>query len=310
MESIKLLEEINIRDESKEELLPGMALDFPYLATRADLNRYMALGAPWHWHKAVELFYVESGCVEYTTPHGKRTFPAGSGGFVNANVLHMTCVTDGNLPNVQLLHLFDPVFLAGGHGSRIEEKYILPLTSAPDLEILSFSAEDPGQKEILEDILRAFQLSPEEWGYEWRLREALMSIWQKILKQAGPLLGEGPRSEGEDRLVKALMVYIHEHYQNPISIDQLAAYGHISKRSCFRLFQTNLRMTPVEYIREYRLKKACELLADTDTPITQIAYGCGFGSGSYFGKIFRLRFRCTPWEYRRDWHERYKNQRK
>ena len=119
MQSIKLLEEINIRDESKEELLPGMAVDFPYLATRADLNRYMALGAPWHWHKAVELFYVESGCVEYTTPHGKRAFPAGSGGFVNANVLHMTCVTDGNLPNVQLLHLFDPVFLAGGHGSRI-----------------------------------------------------------------------------------------------------------------------------------------------------------------------------------------------
>ena len=44
----------------------------------------------------MELFYVESGVVEYYIPKGKAVFPAGSGGLVNSNVLHMTKSKDMN----------------------------------------------------------------------------------------------------------------------------------------------------------------------------------------------------------------------
>ena len=300
---MKLLKTIDIQSENKEEILPDFSGEFPYLASRAELDRYLTLGAPWHWHRTVELFYVESGCLEYTTPHGKWVFPAGSGGFVNANVLHTSSVTPGQQPNVQLLHQFDPAFLAGNPGSRMETKYIRPLISAPSLEMIAFSPEIETQKAILTEIRQAFAISDQDWGYEFKLREALAGIWLKLFELARPVMEEKRVGGMSDELVKALMVYVYENYQHPISVDQLAASVHISKRVCFRIFRDNLHMTPVEYIREYRLQKACQLLANTDTPITQIAYHCGLGSSSYFGKTFRERFGCTPAQYRKEWHD-------
>ena len=95
------------------------------------------------------------------------------------------------------------------------------------------------------------------------------------------------------------MAYVHEHYPESISVRQLAQAGNISKRTCFRLFQENLHMSPLEYIRSYRLQKTCYLLTHTELPITQIAYTCGLGSSSYFSKTFRDAFGCTPMEYRK-----------
>lgn len=297
------LNTIDIQSKNKEEILPEFSEDFPYLASRAELDRYLPLGVPWHWHRTLELFIVESGCVEYTTPQGKWIFPAGSGGLVNANVLHSTSVRPADGPNIQLLHLFDPAFLSGGHGSRMERKYILPVTAASSLEVLPLFPEERLQREILEEIRLAFAISEEDWGYEFRLRDALSKIWLKLFALARPILEQARHTGKSDDLMKALMVYIHENYPQPLSVDQLAASVNISKRVCFRLFQDNLRMTPLAYIRNYRLQKACQLLTETNLPITQIAYSCGLGSSSYFGKTFREQFGCTPGQYRQHWHD-------
>ena len=87
---MKNIHSIEFYTGSKEELLPGFEKDFPYIASRAELDKYIGHYVPWHWHKTVELFYMESGSIEYDTPGGKLLFPAGSGGIVNSNVLHMT----------------------------------------------------------------------------------------------------------------------------------------------------------------------------------------------------------------------------
>ena len=110
-----------------------------------------------------------------------------------------------------------------------------------------------------------------------------------------------------DEKMKAMMLFIHAHYHESISVEDIAKEAHISKRACFRLFQEHLHMTPVEYMTSYRLRKACQRLADTNEPITQIAYNCGLGSSSYFGKMFRERYGCTPAAYRKEWHDCDKN---
>ena len=274
---MRLVRSIEINGCSREEQLPGFSPEFPCIVSRVELN-YLYSGAPWHWHRAVELFYVESGCLEYTTPNGKWLFPAGSGGLVNANVLHTSCIRSGDGSHVQLLHLFDPVFLAGGHGSRMETKYILPLISARALEMIALYPEDSVQETILKEIRRSFEISDGEWGYEFQLRESLAHIWLKLFELARPVMKAKQEISKSDQLMKLLMVYIHENYQHPITVDQLADHAHISKRVCFRVFQDNLHMTPVEYIRKYRLQKACQMLAHSDAPITEIAYSCGLGS--------------------------------
>lgn len=81
---------IDLIYENRKELFPESFEKFLHLALRAELNRYRESGVPWHWHGAVEIFYMESGELEYTTPGGQMRFPASSGGFVNSGVLHMT----------------------------------------------------------------------------------------------------------------------------------------------------------------------------------------------------------------------------
>ncbi len=297
------IQAVIFRAGSKEELLPHFSPEFPYIATQAELDRYVGHYVPWHWHKAVELFYMESGVLEYYTPNGKLLFSAGSGGLVNCNVLHMTKVAVETAPNVQLLHIFDPSLLAGEQSSRIAQTYIAPIITASQIELLPLFPENPLQAEILQLILDAFHITS-GFGYELRLRSALSEIWLRLFEQARPLLDDRKaHNRGQDK-IKQMMVYIHEHYPERITIPALAASAFLSERECYREFHKCLHMTPTEYIKSYRLQMACQMLAQGKEPITAIGRACGLGSSSYFGQTFRDRIGCTPSEYRRKWQDR------
>lgn len=289
---------------TKEERLPGFTADFPYIASvkKAPGKKIFDL-SPWHWHKSVELFTIEEGALEYNTPGGKLLFPAGSGGLVNSNIIHMTVMREG--PCVQRLHIFDPAFLAGEQGRRVERAYITPLTAAAHVEIVGFFPErGPDQAETVRMIKEGFRLKPGEFGYELRLRALLSEIWLRVLEQARPALESGGPGRGDNEKIKLMMIYIREHFAQRITIAQLAAAGYLSGRGCYRVFQEYLHTTPVEYMRGYRLRAACQMLANTGEPITEVAQACGLGSSSYFGKLFRAYAHCTPSEYRTKWQDR------
>ena len=301
---MKNIQSIELFKNSNEEILPGFSEDFPYIASRALLDRYIEPFTPWHWHRTVELFYMESGILEYTTPNGKWLFTAGSGGFVNSNVLHTSKVVSSGEETIQLLHLFEPELIAGEQSCRLYEKYVHPVTSASGIEIIALSAEDGQQANILRKIRCAFDTDEKVWGYEFELRQKLSEIWLDLFELVRPSMVHNTDANISDEKLKAMMLYIHQHYPEKITIDQLATQLHISKRVCFRLFREKLHMSPVEYITNYRLRKACQKLVETNDPITQVAYSCGLGSSSYFGKLFRGRFGCSPLEYRSNWHNR------
>ncbi len=294
---------IEFHTGSKEELLPDFAGDFPYIASDVDLNNYIGRFVPWHWHRAVELFYMESGSIEYSTPGGKMLFPAGSGGLVNSNVLHMTRAASKAEHNRSFLHIFDPSLLAGEPGSRIEKKYILPIMTAPQIEIIPVYPGDVKQDTILKLILEAFQISEQDFGYEMELRQILSRIWLMLFELSQPVLEKGGEYNKSNDKIKLMLVYIHEHYSEKISVSELAAAAYLSERECFRVFHDCLHMTPTEYMKSYRLQMACQMLARGQEPVTVISQACGLGSSSYFGKVFREYANCTPLEYRARWQD-------
>ena len=307
---MKNIQGIQFVMESNEELLPNFFIDFPYICSRVEFEKYMEPTVPWHWHRAVELFYIKSGKVEYTTPNGKWTFPAGTGGFVNSNVLHSSRADLIGEGTVQLLHLFDPELLSGGISNLIEERYVRPLTDSSGVEIICLSPENPAQAALLQKICAGFELEEDSWGYEIALRQLLTEVWLGLLDIAGSETEEIHKSKDTDEKMKAMMCYIQEHYAETILVDQLAEEAHISKRACFRLFQEKLHMSPLEYMREYRLRKACMKLVKTEASVTEIAHDCGLGTSSYFGKIFREHYNTSPVRYRKEWHDCDKNRHK
>lgn len=294
---MKNVDKVEFKPGSKEELLPDFDAAFPCIATCTGLRE--GVSAPWHWHKAAELFYMESGSLEYITPSSQHLFPAGTGGFININVPHMTRAYNVTSSDRQLLHLFDPALIAGHPGSRIEQKYVLPLTSSAQAEIIALDPEDPRQAELLELLKGSFTLSEQDPGYELRIRSVLSQIWLGLLETARPQLESKAKTDKASDQIKQMMVYVHEHYAEKISISQLAGAACISERSCFELFRSRLHTSPLEYIQSYRLRMACRMLAQTDEPITAVGSACGLGSSSYFGKVFREQMGCTPLEYRR-----------
>ena len=62
--------------------------------------------------------------------------------------------------------------------------------------------------------------------------------------------------------------------------------------------QTMLGITPNDFIRSIRLKRAAVLLADTDLPIVEVSERVGFSTPRYFSASFKKMFGVTPTEYR------------
>lgn len=295
---VKTVQSVQFRTGTKEELLPDFSAEFPYVATRAELNQYIDGTAPWHWHAAVELFYIESGTLEYFTPRKRFVFPAGTGGFLNANVLHMGRALKTTPPLVSLIHLFDPSLIAGEMGSRIEQRYVLPILRDPDIEVVALSPKTPEHQGLLTKIRDAFRLSEQMVGYELRVREAMSAIWLDLFQLLAPSHSAQASARQPDQAIKQMLTYIYAHYPEKISIDQLAASAYLSKRACFRLFREALNTSPLDAITDYRLQMACRKLLKTNDSISTIGYDCGLGSSSYFGKIFRKAIGCTPLAYR------------
>ena len=295
---MKDIREIKFHAGSKEELLPDFTPEFPYLASRVELDHYHDRTVPWHWHGAAELSYTLNGCIKYYTPGGVSFLPEGSAALVNANVLHMTTAEPGT---VQLLHLFDPAFLAPPE-SRIAARYITPLAASP-AELLLLRPGSPAQDAILETVKAAFRLSPNEFGYELKLRNALGGVWLSLPEQARPLLDAPARGVKSSGKVKQMMVYIHERFGEKLTVGDIAASAFLCQREWFRAFQECLHTTPAEYLKSYRLQQARRLLRENKASITEVGQRCGLGSSSYFGKTFREAMGCTPSEYRQKWQD-------
>lgn len=91
-----------------------------------------------------------------------------------------------------------------------------------------------------------------------------------------------------------IVQYMQDNIEEPLSFDELAELGHISKRQIERLFKRYMGVSPSRYYKSMRLDVGRSLLSETNMPVTEIAMACGFGSASSFSKSFKERFDQNP----------------
>ena len=75
----------------------------------------------------------------------------------------------------------------------------------------------------------------------------------------------------------------------------------VEVRNIKTLFNKCLNTSFSEYLQQYRLTMACELLTQTNISVTEICKKCGIDN-SYFSKVFKERTGFTPLTYRRQYH--------
>lgn len=105
------------------------------------------------------------------------------------------------------------------------------------------------------------------------------------------------QSSLEDKFLHKLEALIAKHYTEPeLDISLLAKELAVSERQLQRKIKVMLGTTPNNFIKEFRLKKAQELLL-SGSQIGRIALDVGFSSQTYFGRCFKESYHCTPKQY-------------
>lgn len=99
--------------------------------------------------------------------------------------------------------------------------------------------------------------------------------------------------------IKAPVEFIRKNYHQDISIEELAKLAFLSISALERRFKKYLSKTPKRFLNEIRLENARRLLIETQQPIIEIAYQCGFSEHSYFSKKFKALFDILPSELRK-----------
>lgn len=93
--------------------------------------------------------------------------------------------------------------------------------------------------------------------------------------------------------------YITLHYKEPLKIEDLAKWCHISETHFRRIFSSYMNMSPLEYINLVRIQTACEYLKKTDSSVSDIAHKCGFSTMSTFNRNFKQVMGVSPCEWRK-----------
>ena len=96
-----------------------------------------------------------------------------------------------------------------------------------------------------------------------------------------------------------VMEYVEANISNEdANVIEMADAAATSKSGLNRKMKSLVGLTPADFLREARIKRACTLLTSTDIPVSDIAYKCGFTDPKYFGKCFKTSIGQRPSDYR------------
>ena len=107
------------------------------------------------------------------------------------------------------------------------------------------------------------------------------------------------RNEQDSLFVKRLDSIVYSRLgEQDLSVDKVAGLLHLGRTIFYKKVRGTTGYTPNEYIRVIRLKKAAELLKESEKNVSEVAYAVGFDNPYYFSKCFKEQFGMPPSQYR------------
>jgi DNA-binding response OmpR family regulator len=104
----------------------------------------------------------------------------------------------------------------------------------------------------------------------------------------------------EDKFILKLFSVLEHHLnESDFKSVNLASQINLSESQLYRKIKALTNKSTAIFIRDYRLEKAKERLADKNLNVSEIAYDCGFGDPSVFSKNFKEKYGMSPGEYRK-----------
>lgn len=288
---------ISLVGENGRELLRHGTSSFPIASYHDDLG---AAEVPWHWHEEWEAAVIAKGKCLVRTERESYVIREGEGFFINSGVLHGCWDVEKSGCRLHSL-VFHPRLVGGSMESVFYQDYVLPLMEIRRAESLHLKPDVSWQASALSAVESAWQACMDEQpGYEWQVRNALSQMtWQLHCALPAAPGTPSPKAIRDGERLKRMLSYIDEHLADELSTARIAASAAISESECLRCFRGVINITPIQYVRQRRVRRAARLLRASLKSVSDIAVECGFQDFSYFTKTFREIEGCTPTEYRR-----------
>lgn len=261
-----------------------------------------------HWHEPIEIIYLEQDSyqidINMTITHLKSPCFC----FINSGELH--AIASDSDQYLEQAVVFSPELLTFAAPDPTQEQFLLPLAEHK-LSFPSFLGPDhPAFSEVQQEFFRirsiffrenrfhSDQFTIENPISQLRLKASLLNIIGTLAEHA-LLTSNEPVRNPRVELLKTVISYIRQNYQQPLSLGELAALAAMNEQYFCRFFKKALGKTPVSYINSFRIQHAATLLCTTELPVTEICLESGFNNLGHFIKEFKKATRFTPLQFRR-----------
>ena len=248
-----------------------------------------------HFHEDIELVTVKTGKMAYSVNGKLVTLNAGDTIFVNSNQIHYSVSLDNSVATY-VIFIVHPSIL--NSSVAIELQALQPILNNPNLSYLRFRNINENTKDIRDIMLTL----PKDRRNPFQITKKLFDIWEVILNQTMHygMINEEVQTDVHTKPFKAMMYYIQQNYKEPITLDDIAESGNISKSLCNKIFHKYVGDSPVNYLLNYRVRKVAEILQTTSLPLSEIASQTGFNGASYMSEMFKKSFNMSPRAYRKN----------
>jgi len=288
MESITVLPD-------QSEILHYENPAFPLFLIRSALSHYSDKRVLCHWHKEMEFFYVEKGRPAYFVNGNIVQLNEGDIIFINSKTLHYGFSPDGE-DSIYVCLVFMPSLLSPN--SFIKSSYLDPLTDEENLPYIVFSKKRSSL--MKNELMTMLSLDEEKKPTSpLLLLSHLYSFWADFLSLRGQEKTLTMPSTGKTLLLKKMLAFLYSHYQEKISVENIASAALIGSSYAIHLFHDYLHSSPIVYLNAFRIEKATDLLKESEMNMSEIASNVGLDSPSYFSELFRRSKGCSPRAYQK-----------
>ncbi len=257
---------------------------------------------PFEWHVPLEIFYVISGRGKYYIEDKVYIFEPGDLFVIGNHELHRSQLINNETFEVLVL-MFEPQLtnilqLEDGHN---------PLSLFYERSE-DFSHQLKFHEDLNAKLKMCFDLMIEEYGRKdgFSLR-VVGSLLQWLLVELNRAYANNRRYTSVEswngirfkEVTNKAMEYINGHYQDDIHLKSIADQLSVNSSYLSREFKKNTGFNVMEFISFKRIWRAKELLMNTDTQVTEIAYQVGFNNVTHFHWTFKKMIGVSPNKYRK-----------
>ncbi len=276
--------------------------DYPVGIYYVDLDRMYMNRVRWHWHEEMEIDLVRSGCASFSVGEEDVILNAEDAIWINRNRIHS--IHPLTPETVILSILFHPSYLFENTDSYLADKYYLPLIDSAAFPFVVLTEEDTAGRQVMDCVTTILHANLNKaFGFELVTKSQLCLLWLSLMDnlRRHPLPGGNLQALTDESRVLEAIRFIHNNYTKPLTLNDIAESIPLSKSECCRCFKRTLRMSPFDYLLQYRIYISARMMqknAPQAESISLLSASIGFNNPSYYNKIFKKYLGCTPTVYR------------